>query len=156
MCAKSVSWVATPIDGDQLSLLSGLLSWMHLLGLEVLPAGKSSKYNFIYDRIHGTVLWRDELRTLLMFGRCRNLVSPLRSMGVAKCSACFRSVLCWYFCEMGVVCNHTCLMCDNPFFHAPHARTLKLLEVLLPMDKGGILSEPRTITVFNCLSCADE
>lgn len=59
-------------------------------------------------------------------------------------------------CEMSVVCTHTCLMRGNPFFPAPHARTLEVLEVLRPIDVGGILSPLGTIDVFNCLGRAGE
>ena len=52
--------VSTPVDGDQPSLLIGLLSWARLLGLKVVSAGKSSEYDFIYDRVCGTVSWHGE------------------------------------------------------------------------------------------------
>ena len=47
--------MATPGDGEQPGLLNGLLSWAHLLGLEVISVGKSSEYDFIDDCIQGTV-----------------------------------------------------------------------------------------------------
>ena len=52
--------VAKPVDGDQPSLLIGLLFWARLLGLSVVAAGKSSANDFVYDRTHGTVSWRGE------------------------------------------------------------------------------------------------
>ena len=69
--ARRDGLVSTPVDGDQPSLLIGLLSWARLLGLKVVSAGKSSEYDFIYDRVHGTVSWRGEtiaVLTLLMSG----------------------------------------------------------------------------------------
>ena len=35
--------VVTPVDGDQPSLLIGLITWAQTLGFEILAAGKSSE-----------------------------------------------------------------------------------------------------------------
>ena len=157
--AKRAGLVATPVDGDQPSLLIGLLSWAKLLGLEVVSAGKSSEYDFIYDRVHGTVSWRGEAIAVPDFADVW-LMPELRVTETVD----VRSEMLRMFpqrtvpdlCEMGVVCNHTGLRPDNPSFHAPHARTLEVPEVLRPKDAGGILSAPGTIDVFNCLRRADE
>ncbi len=50
----------TPVDGDQPSLLIGLMSWANMLGLEVLAAGKSSEYDFIYHPERDMVSWRGQ------------------------------------------------------------------------------------------------
>src|SRR5690606_40136341 len=47
--------VATPVDGDQPSLLIGLITWAETLGLEIVAAGKSSEYDFVFDPASGTV-----------------------------------------------------------------------------------------------------
>ncbi len=43
--------VYTPAEGDQPSLLIGLISWARVLGLKILSAGKSSEYDFVYDPV---------------------------------------------------------------------------------------------------------
>ena len=48
--AKAAGLVYTPVDGDQPSLLMQMVVWARLLGLEILCAGKSSEYDFVYDR----------------------------------------------------------------------------------------------------------
>ena len=58
-------------------------------------------------------------------------------------------------CEMGVVCKHTDLLSNNATFHAPHARTIEVPEIMRPQTEHGILSAPGTIDVFNCLRRAD-
>ena len=151
--------VSTPVDGDQPSLLIGLLSWAHLLGLEVVSAGKSSEYDFIYDGIHGTLSWRGESITAPNFADLW-LMPHLKVQETVEA----RSEMLRGFpqrtvpdlCEMGVVCNHTELLPDNPVFHAPHARTLEVPEILRPRSEGGILSSSGTIDVFNCLRRTDE
>ncbi len=74
--ANKAGVVATPVDGDQPSLLIGLLCWARLLGLNVVAAGKSSEYDFVYDRGFMERYLGGErrlpCRTLPMFGSCPN------------------------------------------------------------------------------------
>ena len=55
--AKGVPY--TLIDGDQPSLLIGLVSWARVLGLPIIAAGKSSEYDYVLDVVSGTVTWTD-------------------------------------------------------------------------------------------------
>ncbi len=151
--------VSTPVDGDQPSLLIGLLSWARLLGLKVVSAGKSSEYDFIYDRVHGTVSWRGEAIVVPDFAD----VWLMPEFGVPETIEARSEMLQRFpqrtvpdLCEMGVVCNHTDLLPDNSTFHAPHARTLEVPEIMRPKTERGILGAPGTIDVFNCLRRADE
>ena len=151
--------VAKPVYGDQPSLLIGLLSWARLLGLSVIAAGKSSANDFVYDRTHETVSWRGEAIALPDFAD----VWVLPERGVKETVEA-RSEMLWAFpqrtvpdlCEMGVVCNHSDLLPDCPTFHAPHARTLEVSEILKTIDDGGILERTGRIDVFNCLRRLDE
>ena len=47
--ARDAGLVATLVEGDQPSLLVGLFTWARLLGLDVVCAGKSSEYDFVFD-----------------------------------------------------------------------------------------------------------
>ena len=53
--ARDKGVVVTPVDGDQPSLLIGLVTWAEVLGLEIIAAGKSSEYDFVLDAATGTV-----------------------------------------------------------------------------------------------------
>jgi hypothetical protein len=44
-----------PVDGDQPSLLIDLVTWGETLGFDILAAGKSSEYDFVFDRTSGRV-----------------------------------------------------------------------------------------------------
>ena len=46
--ARQHGKVVTPVDGDQPSLLIGLISWAQTLGFEIIAAGKASEYDFVY------------------------------------------------------------------------------------------------------------
>ena len=47
--------VHTPVDGDQPSLLIGLVARARLLGLEVVAAGKSTESDYVWDQAAGTL-----------------------------------------------------------------------------------------------------
>jgi predicted homoserine dehydrogenase-like protein len=47
--ARDAGVVCTLVDGDQPSLLVGLLDWCKLLGLEVVCAGKSGEGDYTVD-----------------------------------------------------------------------------------------------------------
>jgi predicted homoserine dehydrogenase-like protein len=47
--AAAAGLVHTPVDGDQPSLLVGLVTWARVLGLEVLCAGKASEFDFVSE-----------------------------------------------------------------------------------------------------------
>ena len=55
--AKGVPY--TLIDGDQPSLLIGLVWWARVLGLPIVAAGKSSEYDYVLDVVSGMVTWTD-------------------------------------------------------------------------------------------------
>src|SRR5690606_9813876 len=46
--ARQAGLVVTPVDGDQPSLLIGLVTWAQVLGLDIVAAGKASEYDFVY------------------------------------------------------------------------------------------------------------
>ena len=86
----------TPVDGDQPSLLIGLMSWAKLLGLDILAAGKSSEYDFIYHPDRDVVSWRGHRKTSARLsgylGNGRRYAS-LSGRSVQKCWQVFRNAL---------------------------------------------------------------
>ncbi|MGL4289999.1 MAG: flagellar biosynthesis protein FlgA, partial [Phreatobacter sp.] len=62
--ARDRGVIVTPVDGDQPSLLIGLITWGQVLGLEIVAAGKSSEYDFVLDRAAGTVTSNEVSRPL--------------------------------------------------------------------------------------------
>src|SRR5215212_10881591 len=57
--ARAAGVPYTLVDGDQPSLLIGLVSWARVLGLPIIAAGKSSEYDYVLDVVSGTVTWTD-------------------------------------------------------------------------------------------------
>ena len=157
--ARQAGLIYTPVDGDQPSLLLGMLSWARTLGLEVVAAGKSSEYDFVYDPASGSVSRQDRCIEVPGFESLWQLSSDDRGATVADRANALaqlpqRTVP--DLCEMGLVVNASDLMPDTPTFHVPIARTVEVPDILCPRADGGILEGRGVIDIFNCLRRPDE
>ncbi len=157
--ARDAGLTYTPVDGDQPSLLLGLLSWARVLGLEVVAAGKSSEYDFVYDPQSETVSWRDCRIEVPGLAALWHLDPDDRAGTIAKRALALAALpqrTVPDLCEMGLVVNASRLQPDTPSFHVPIARTVEVPDVLCPRTDGGILAERGVIDIFNCLRRPDE
>jgi predicted homoserine dehydrogenase-like protein len=157
--ARKSGLVYTQVDGDQPSLLMGLVSWARTLGFDIVAAGKSSEYDFVFDEVKETVSWLERSVAVPGFKRLwdkgsRALIDVLAERSQLLEIIPQRTVP--DFCEMGVVANATGLRPDTSGFHAPVARTLEVPEALIPKEAGGLLSRRGIVDVFNCLRRTDE
>jgi predicted homoserine dehydrogenase-like protein len=157
--AKAAGLVYTPVDGDQPSLLMQLVVWARLLGLEVLCAGKTSEYDFVYDPATKRVTSLDRIAdgaavdALWEFG-ARDIQSVVRARAEALAAIPQHTVP--DLVEMGLVANATGLAPDVPEFHAPIARVPEVADILVPAEMGGILRGSGRVDVFNALRRPDE
>ena len=158
--AQQEGLVYTPVDGDQPNLLLNLLGWVQKLGLDVVAAGKSSEYDFIFDPLADTISWRDRTISVPGFAKLWQLPSSQRlddfiaerSQQLANLPQ--RTVP--DLCEMGIVANASSLSPDVPGFHLPLSRTIEVPNIFRPQQDGGLLRRRGVIDVFNCLRRADE
>jgi predicted homoserine dehydrogenase-like protein len=153
--------VHSPVDGDQPSLLIGLIGWARLLGLPVVCAGKSSESDFVWD---------PQAATITAWGRSvhapdfaaafappgAQAPGKLQAALAARAALPFAPTTVPDLCEMGIVANHTGLMPDTPGLHAPVARTVELPALFRPRAQGGLLAAPGRVDMFNCLRRPDE
>lgn len=149
--------VCAPVDGDQPSLLIGLVGWARLLGLPVVAAGKSSESDFV---------WEPEHRRITAWGRSCDApdfapwFAPVGGPGEAALQARralpFAMTTVPDLCEMGIVANHTGLLPDCDTLHAPLARTVELPAIFRPQAAGGVLRGRGRVDMFNCLRRPDE
>ncbi len=157
--AKSAGLVYTPVDGDQPSLLMQLVVWARLIGLDVLCAGKSSEYDFVYDPSTRRVTSLDrsveapDLDSLWNLAEC-NASSVVKAR--AELLAAIPQHTVPDLVEMGLVANACGLGVDTPGFHAPILRTPEVADVLIPADMGGILGSGGVVDVVNTLRRPDE
>lgn len=152
--------VYTEVEGDQPSLLIGLVSWARMLGLDIIGIGKSSEYDYVLDQkdtlnwLGNTIeqsgmrdLWRED-------GHGWQALSEQRHAVLSRAGFPFRSVA--DFCEMGVVANATGFMPDRPDLHAPVLRHTELADAFQLTTDGGLFEATGRIDVFNCLRRPDE
>lgn len=157
--AKAAGLVYTPVDGDQPSLLMQMIVWARVIGLDILCAGKTSEYDFVYDKASQRVTSLNRVADASGF-------DPLWTRGnrdtqslVAERAAALGAIpqhTVPDLVEMGIVANATGLVPDTPAFHAPIARTQEIADILVPTDLGGILGGENRLDVVNQLRRPDE
>ena len=157
--AKAAGLVYTPVDGDQPSLLMQLVVWARLVGLDLLCAGKSSEYDFVYDPAAKRVTSLDRVVEVPGFDALwdiggRDVAAVVRARAEALAAIPQHTVP--DLVEMQLVANATGLVPDVPAFHAPIARTPEMADVLVPREMGGILGRTGAVDVVNSLRRPDE
>ena len=159
--AKAKGLVYTTGDGDQPSMLIGLISWGRALGLTIVGAGKSSEYDFVYDPAAKMLHCAGQQQSFacpgmdaqwLLDNRPVQDVVDARAALLDKLS--MRSVP--DMCEMTVVANATGMKPDRPVFHAPAARMPEMPDLFCPKADGGLFEQPGRLDIFNCLRRPDE
>ena len=157
--ARARGKVVTPVDGDQPSLLIGLITWAQTLGFEIIAAGKSSEYDFVYDQATETM--SSDGKTIAVPGfdwHWAMAERPLAELAGARAAICAalpqRAVP--DLCELLVVANATGFAPDRADLHAPIARIPEVPSFFGPLAEGGLLSSAPALDVFHCLRRPDE
>ncbi|WP_414896530.1 NAD(P)H-dependent oxidoreductase [Rhodovulum sp. YEN HP10] len=146
--------IVTPVDGDQPSLLIGLITWAETLGLEIVAAGKSSEYDFVFDRETGTILCNGATYPAAEFAPYARMGDMEPAALVAARAEAARALpqrAVPDLCEMTVVANACAMGVDRPELHCPIARIDEVPSILCPVADGGILSRGGVLDVFHCL-----
>jgi predicted homoserine dehydrogenase-like protein len=158
--ARAAGVGITPVDGDQPALLIDLVTWGETLGFDIVCAGKSSEYDFVFDRSCGTVTSNGRSATLPALaaswateGRSFREVASMRANVLSKA---FPLKAVPDLCEMTLVANATGLSPDIAGFHAPVARVPELASMLSQDRKHGLLNGKRRVDVFHHLRAPDE
>lgn len=152
--ARRNNVLVTPVDGDQPSLLMGLISWAQVLGLNIIAAGKSSEYDFVFDPAentltsNGTSLYAPEFAAWLELG---SLAAPDVAAGRAQAAAALPQRTVPDLCELTLVANATGFTVDRLDLHAPIARIGEVADFFSPVEEGGLLTRKSTLDVFHCL-----
>jgi predicted homoserine dehydrogenase-like protein len=136
-----------------------LVVWARLIGLEVLCAGKSSEYDFVYDPSTRRVTSLDRSVEAPALDALWNLGE--RDAGsVVEARAALLAAIPQHtvpdLVEMGLVANACGLGVDTPLFHAPILRTPEVADVMIPAALGGILRGGGVVDVVNTLRRPDE
>jgi predicted homoserine dehydrogenase-like protein len=160
--AKEKGVVYSTGDGDQPSMLIGLISWGRALGLPIVGAGKASEYDFICDPVAERVHCAGQKKEFACPGIGAQWLlgnRPAKEVVDARAALMneyltMRSVP--DLCEMTVVANATGMKPDRPDFHAPVARMPEMPDLFCPKADGGLFDESGSLDIFNCLRRRDE
>ena len=157
--AREKGVVYSLAEGDQPSLLIGLISWVRNAGLTMLSAGKSSEYDFIYDPVESTVEVLGKKITVEDFAGVWELGDDSASTVKRRSELlqAFSQRAIPDLAEMAIVCNHLPeLKPDTETFHYPVARVTEVPDLMCPAEFGGLFGGRGRIDVFNCLRRPDE
>ncbi|MBB6509907.1 putative homoserine dehydrogenase-like protein [Rhizobium soli] len=157
--ARNNNGIVTPVDGDQPSLLMGLVTWAEVLGLDIIAAGKASEYDFVYDPKQKTLSSNGKTASAPDFG---DWIEPA-SLDLATIAA-RRSEIAAEFpqravpdlCEMTLVANATGFLVDRADLHVPIARITEVADFFSERSSGGLLGTPKVLDVFHCLRLPGE
>jgi len=156
--AQNAGLVYTPADGDQPSLLIGLISWAEILGFEIVCAGKAAELDFVYDPDSKTIA--KGIRTAsVAVEDLWELAGSASEQGISLRRRALESLPQFSvadLCEMAIVINSTGYGYDAPQLHAPIARIIEMPEIMCGRADGGILQNEGVIDMVNCMRRADE
>lgn len=157
--AKENNAIYALVNGDQPRNLLDLYSWAMLLGLEVICAGKSSEYDFVWNRETGELTYTDGS------GRSEQMPEMLDCwyyQGTEtlaqrrKLVENYTEVISADLCEMNLVSNVTGLVPAAPYLNYPVAKPSELANIFIPEEDGGILKKTGVVDVFYNLRGVDE
>ncbi len=151
--------VVTPVDGDQPSLLIGLITWAETLGFEIVAAGKSSEYDFVFDERTGIMSCNGKTYSLPALAEQLSLgdrtIAEVTGDRARVCSALPQRAV-PDLCELLVVANSTGFVPDRADLHAPIVRIPEVPSVFGLTAEKGLLNRVGVLDVFHCLRRPDE
>lgn len=151
--------LATPVDGDQPSLLINLISWAEICGLDIIAAGKSSEYDFVLDRLTGEVVSNEKNAVLPALRERWTTDGDATTQSAARArilSAAFPLRAVPDLCELTIVANATGFEADRPDLHAPVARIPEVADIFVGRNEGGLLAGEKRLDVFHHFRASDE
>ncbi|MGO7043248.1 NAD(P)H-dependent oxidoreductase [Rhizobium acaciae] len=157
--ARRNNVIVTPVDGDQPSLLMGLITWAEVLGLEIVSAGKASEYDIVFDPALGTLNSNGKVIAVPEFAEW---IEPanFETSAVAAKRAGIASALPQRavpdLCELTLVANAMGFQVDRSDLHAPIARISEVADFFSPQTSGGLLKAQKALDVFHCLRLPGE
>lgn len=157
--AAEKNLVVTPADGDQPSLLIGLVTWAEVLGLTIICAGKSSEYDFVFDPATDRVTSNGRVVEMPDLGKWLEPAGrgwPEITAGRAAAAAALPQRAVPDLCELTLVANATVMSPDRADLHAPILRIPEIADALTTSDRGGVLSGEGRLDVFHCLRLPGE
>jgi len=156
--ARQHNVVYTTVDGDQPSNLIGLVTWARVLGFEIIAAGKSSEYDYVFDPATGNLHYCGQTIAAPALAGLWDLGDDVPGRLAARSAtlAALPQSAIPDYCEMNMVANSTGLIpaCDKMSY--PLCHITELADIFISEEHGGVLRRTGVVDVFNCLRRADE
>lgn len=155
--AKSRGLVYSIALGDQPANLINWISYIKSMGMEIICAGKSSEYDFVYDLDSGIFQYRDKVEKipeLARYWKMGNMRETLTSR--SRLLSAYPQFAIPDYNEMNVVANATGLKPSSPRFHYPIINVTELADVFSLQEDGGLIDKPGVLDSFNCFHRFDE
>lgn len=143
--------------GDQPANLINWISYIRALGMDIICAGKSSEYDFIYDLDTGRFQYRkqeDNIPDLKKYWNINDLNTTLQER--SKLLYKYPQFAIPDYNEMNIVSNATGLFPSCPRLHYPIINVTELADVYSLKEDGGLIEKPGVLDSFNCLHRFDE
>ena len=139
------------VNGDQPRNLVDLYSWGKLLGLNIVAAGKSSEYDFVFDRESGKITYTDGKEVYYDKPELNNAweyedISTLQQRYEALKE--LTGTIAADVCEINLVSNVTGLLPAAAGLNYPIAKANELADIFIPKEDGGILNRSGVVDVF--------
>lgn len=158
--AKENHSLYTLVNGDQPRNLLDLISWGRVLGLDIVCAGKSSEYDFVWNPDTGEFTYLNDtdqphepmpgMKALWDYQGTGTLEK--REALLEK----YRTSISADLCEMNLVSNASGMAPACKSMHYPIAKISELADVFIPRKDGGILEKTGVVDVFCHLRRPDE
>lgn len=139
------------LNGDQPRNLVDLYSWGKLLGLNIVAAGKSSEYDFVWDRESGKVTYTDGKEVFYDAPEIMNAWEYEDTGTLQQRYEILKELtgtIAADVCEMNLVSNVTGLVPAAPGLNYSIAKTNELADIFIPKEDGGILDRTGVVDVF--------
>lgn len=157
--ARRNNVIVTPVDGDQPSLLMALVTWAEILGLEIVSAGKSSEYDFVFDPAAKTLASNGKVAQAPAFAEWMEPATfDLATIAAnrSQIASEFPQRAVPDLCEMTLVANATGFGVDRPELHVPIARITEVADFFSTRESAGLLGRSQVLDVFHCLRLPGE
>ncbi len=154
--AKEKNLVYSIILGDQPGNLIDFISWVRTLGLEIVCAGKSSEYDYVYDRESKVFTFKGESEYMPDFDKLWKYESPETLKKRSRMLSAYPQFAFGDYCEMNVIANATGLVPSCDKMHYPICNPVNLADIYIPKEEGGILTKTGVLDVFNDMIRPDE
>lgn len=149
--AKEHGTVYALANGDQPRNLVDLYSWGKLVGLKIVAAGKSSEYDFVWDKESGKITYTDgkeEYYDAPEMGDAWQYESTNTLQKRYEILKDQTKTIAADICEMNLVSNVTGLLPATSSLNYPITKISELADVFVPKEDGGILDEAGVVDVF--------